>query len=216
MIADYSPTQGSCGFGPEWCSDENCIGTCDAVAECGEYSSRKECPLAVCCSRWGFCGTTEEFCTETSDSTTGCQSNCGQPARKKCTSSNWKKRRITYYETWAATRSCDKFFPEDIPVKALTHLNIAFGGIKDSQVTIEDSDMISRIVKLKRRNRGLRIFIAIGGWAFSDPGKLIERVRYGFGTDTSRVNSFMQKAQQGLHGQIWLQLLQTAKSLSKA
>lgn len=55
-------------------------------------------------------------------------------------------------------------------MKALTHLNIAFAGIEDSEVTIDSSEMISRIVKLKRRNRSLKVFIAVGGWAFSDPG----------------------------------------------
>ncbi|EFR03335.1 chitinase A1 [Nannizzia gypsea CBS 118893] len=162
---------GSCGFGPDWCSPENCIGTCDAVAECGKYAAipDSECPLNVCCSQWGFCGTTEEFCQVSSAPGKGCQSNCGKPDRKKC-SANWTKRRIAYYETWADTRECDPFRPEDIPVKALTHLNIAFGGIKDSKISIDDSEMISRIVNLKRRNRSLKVFIAVGGWAFSDPG----------------------------------------------
>ncbi|KAL3430011.1 hypothetical protein BDV09DRAFT_202564 [Aspergillus tetrazonus] len=119
--------------------------------------------------RWGFCGTAEEFCEETDDEETSCQSNCGQPERDTC-DSRWETRRIAYYETWADTRECDAFRPEDIPVKALTHLNIAFAGIEDSEVTIESSEMISRIVKLKRRNRSLKVFIAVGGWAFSDPG----------------------------------------------
>jgi hypothetical protein len=162
---------GSCGFGPDWCGDGNCVSNCDAVAECGEYGGGKECPLNVCCSRWGFCGTTEDFCLKTDDKDTSCQSNCGQPDRRKCSTESWKQRRIAYYETWADNRTCDAFRPESIPVKALTHLNIAFGGIKDSRVTIDSTDMISRIVKLKRRNRSLQVFIAIGGWAFSDPGK---------------------------------------------
>ncbi|KAJ5266507.1 hypothetical protein N7478_009315 [Penicillium angulare] len=81
-----------------------------------------------------------------------------------------EKRRIAYYETWADTKDCDSFRPEDIPVKALTHLNIAFGGIKNSKVTIDSSEIIQRMVKLKRKNRSLKLIIAIGGWAFSDPG----------------------------------------------
>lgn len=161
---------GSCGFGPDWCGEGNCTSNCKAEAECGKYGGGKECPLNVCCSRWGFCGTTDEFCEKTDDKETSCQSNCGQPSRQKCSSKRWKERRIAYYETWADDRECDSFRPESIPVKALTHLNIAFGGIQDSRVTIESSDMISRIVKLKRRNRSLQVFLAIGGWAFSDPG----------------------------------------------
>ncbi|KAJ5375386.1 hypothetical protein N7517_007392 [Penicillium concentricum] len=79
-------------------------------------------------------------------------------------------RRIAYYETWADTKDCDSFRPEDIPVKALTHLNIAFGGINDSRVTIDSSEMIQRVVRLKRKNRSLKVLLAVGGWAFSDPG----------------------------------------------
>ncbi|KAJ5096660.1 hypothetical protein N7456_007381 [Penicillium angulare] len=96
-------------------------------------------------------------------------SNCGSPKRETC-SSIWEKRRVAYYETWADTKECDSFRPEDIPVKAITHLNIAFGGIKDSRVTIDSSEMIQRIVKLKRKNRSLKVILAVGGWAFSDPG----------------------------------------------
>jgi len=165
---------GSCGFGPDWCGAGNCIGTCNATAECGQYAAEKdsECPLNVCCSQWGFCGTTTEFCaTGNSDPKKNCQSNCKQPDRKKCPST-WRQRRIAYYESWAATRDCDVFRPEDIPVKALTHINIAFGGIgSDNKVTIDNSAIISRVVKLKRRNPALQIFLSIGGWTFSDPGR---------------------------------------------
>lgn len=165
--------EGSCGFGPDWCSADNCIGTCDAKAECGEYAEKpgSDCPLNVCCSRWGFCGTTEEFCKISDKKEESCQSNCGSPDRKKCDSS-WRKRRIAYYESWAATRECDSFRPEDIPVKALTHINIAFGGIGDDhKITIDNSGIISRIVKLKQRSPALQVILSLGGWTFSDPGR---------------------------------------------
>ncbi|KAF2473995.1 chitinase A1 [Lindgomyces ingoldianus] len=164
--------QGSCGFGDDWCAPNNCIGTCNATAECGQWANPKgkECPLKVCCSRWGFCGTTEEFCATSSNRNESCQSNCAKPERKKCASS-WRKRRIAYYESWADTRDCDSFRPEDIPVHALTHINIAFGGISsDFKVTIDSSGIISRVVKLKRQNPALQVILSIGGWTFTDPG----------------------------------------------
>lgn len=164
---------GSCGFGPDWCAPENCVGTCNATAECGQYAKEPdlECPLNVCCSRWGFCGTTEEFCQTSSNKNESCQSNCEKPVREKCASS-WRKRRIAYYESWAETRECDSFRPEDIPVKALTHINIAFGGIgSDHKITIDNSGIISRVVKLKLRNPALQVILSLGGWTFSDPGK---------------------------------------------
>jgi hypothetical protein len=163
---------GSCGFGPDWCAPDNCVGTCNATAECGQYAAEKglECPLNVCCSRWGFCGTTEEFCQTGSNKNESCQSNCAQPERKKCPSS-WRKRRIGYYETWADGRSCDSFRPEDIPVHAFTHINIAFGSIDSNhKATVDSSAMISRMVKLKLRNKALQLILSIGGWTFNDPG----------------------------------------------
>lgn len=87
------------------------------------------------------------------------------------------KRRVAYYETWAADKECDSFRPERIPAKAFTHLNIAFGGIstdhKISLGMIKDASMIRRITRLKgvtAGNPALQIYIAVGGWAFNDPG----------------------------------------------
>ncbi|KAF7618668.1 hypothetical protein AFLA_000319 [Aspergillus flavus NRRL3357] len=47
------------------------MSNCDARAECGKYAStpNTKCPLNNCCSEFGFCGTTSEFCTAE------CQSN---------------------------------------------------------------------------------------------------------------------------------------------
>ncbi|USP75586.1 hypothetical protein yc1106_02860 [Curvularia clavata] len=69
------------------------------------------------------------------------------------------------------TRTCDSFRPEDIPVHALTHINFAFGGIDDkNQVTVDAEGVLTRLVKMKRRNPALQVILAIGGWAFNDPG----------------------------------------------
>lgn len=172
---------GNCGFGDEFCKPDVCIGTCNATAECGKWAETpgKECPLNVCCSKWGFCGTTSEFCTpEDSDDEEGCQSNCGQPVRQHC-ASNWEKRRIAYYESWADTRTCDAFRPEDIPVHALTHINFAFGGIDDKhQVTVDAEGVLTRVVKMKKRNPALQVILAIGGWAFNDEGRLLGTPRH--------------------------------------
>jgi chitinase len=54
-------------------SYEGCQGTCDAIAQCGQYSNVPTCPLNVCCSQDGFCGTTADFCGD------GCQNGCEPP-----------------------------------------------------------------------------------------------------------------------------------------
>ena len=57
--------------GPDFCG-ATCISNCDAHAECGIFAETpgKTCPLNTCCSEFGFCGTTTDFCTGK------CQSNC--------------------------------------------------------------------------------------------------------------------------------------------
>lgn len=35
--------------------------------------------ICSCCSPFGFCGMTEDFCKKTDDEETSCQSNCDQP-----------------------------------------------------------------------------------------------------------------------------------------
>jgi hypothetical protein len=51
---------GWCGYGPTYCGD-GCTSNCDAHAECGQWAvpKDKKCPLNVCCSQHGFCGTTK-------------------------------------------------------------------------------------------------------------------------------------------------------------
>lgn len=60
--------------------------------ECGPYApgdwkTPPECPNKACCSKWGYCGLTSDFC----EKSTGCFSNCGYgniPSRKP---SNFKR-----------------------------------------------------------------------------------------------------------------------------
>lgn len=45
-----------------------CLSTCDFKADCNpgwdssSWSKSETCPLNVCCSKFGFCGTTKDFC----------------------------------------------------------------------------------------------------------------------------------------------------------
>jgi GH18 family chitinase len=82
---------------------------------------------------------------------------------------------VGYYEGWSPNRPCNKFFPEQIPRGVYTHLNFAFATI--DPVTFEvklaspfDDDLLRRLVNLKGADPSLKVFIAIGGWTFNDPG----------------------------------------------
>ena len=106
---------GECGLGPTWCGSD-CDSQCNAKAECtyhdlsftylsdqragGSWAEPpgKLCPLNVCCSQYGFCGSTSKFC----DASAGCQSNCGvdPPIPPGRSSSTVLNRVIGYYESW--------------------------------------------------------------------------------------------------------------------
>ncbi|KAL8782914.1 MAG: hypothetical protein Q9213_005026, partial [Squamulea squamosa] len=81
------------------------------------------------------------------------------------------ERRIGYYELFNVhERLCDKIYPEDLEVAPLTHINLAFVLFDSSFKMIDtDGELISRVTFLKSRYQGLRVNVAIGGWAFNDP-----------------------------------------------
>jgi chitinase len=168
------------GYGPASCGtdgkspNDKCWSNCDAHAECGEFAlpADKKCPLNVCCSEFGFCGMTDEFCKKDGDK--GCQSNCDQPGSGS-SGGDVQKRIIGYYESWAHDRSCAGMTFKDIPVESLTHLNFAFGYIQPGTFEVVPMDdlplsLFSDLTALKSRNRGLKAIISLGGWTFNDNG----------------------------------------------
>ncbi|KAK3317504.1 hypothetical protein B0T19DRAFT_469185 [Cercophora scortea] len=173
---------GFCGLGPDFCAADKCNaalslnGSCNQLAECDPgfnpgwgtawgptYSATTYCPLNVCCSKFGFCGTTEEFCGT---------STVTEPS---CSGSSASARTIGYYEGWALSRPCDAMTPEQIPIGAYTHLNYGFMSLDPNTFAVipESSDeqaLLSRFTGLKRLKPGLQTWLSIGGWSFNDPG----------------------------------------------
>ncbi|KAJ5965610.1 class V chitinase, partial [Penicillium waksmanii] len=145
---------------------------------CGEYAKTGEgnCPLNVCCSQFGFCGTTSEFYG------TGCQDgygSCGDVNRPKCSGTSAENgRRIGYYESWADdsnSRLCNRRTPDEIPLVGLTHLNFAFTFF--GPTTFEISPMSSAaaglyksFTALKKKSPGPETWISLGGWTINDEG----------------------------------------------
>ncbi|KAI5116231.1 hypothetical protein M0805_001223 [Coniferiporia weirii] len=169
---------GFCGFGSAFCTTVAnggpCTSNCDALAECGQGSAPENftCPLNVCCSQFGFCGTTDEFCA------TGCQSNCNPPSQDSCGDNQQTalQRRIGYYEGWAVSsdsRACDVYPPESISAETLTHVNFAFalisGDFQLQEMSVNDNLLWMRTTALKQKNPALKVFLSIGGWSFNDP-----------------------------------------------
>jgi chitinase len=173
---------GYCNYGAEACGtsgvspNEVCWSNCDAHAECGRDAAPagKECPLNVCCSPFGFCGLTEEFCKVDDDEAKSCQSNCEQPSSGR-SNGNVRDRVIGYYEAWVHARKCNGMSIEQIPVGALTHLMFSFGYISPGTFEITPMDdldpkLFTKMTALKRKNKALKVMIALGGWTFNDPG----------------------------------------------
>ena len=180
---------GQCNYGPKACGtsgtspNDVCLSNCDAKAECGRYAEPrgKKCPLNVCCSQFGFCGTQPDFCKVTKDAETGCQSNCDQPGPKDKSDGNVQKRVIGYYEAWNHKKACQGMGFADIPVGALTHAYFSFGYITpgDFQVAPMDdlpTSLFSDFNNIKKRNSGLKTVVALGGWTFNDNGTATQPV----------------------------------------
>ncbi|KAK3177855.1 hypothetical protein K4F52_009407 [Lecanicillium sp. MT-2017a] len=162
---------GNCGYAPAYCGT-GCTSNCDAKAQCGEYAenSGETCPLNACCSEFGFCGTTAEFCKD------GCQSNCIlEPQPPGGSPKNAALDRVVgYYESWSYRSKCNQKSPSDLPLTELTHLNYAFAFIDPDtyDLTVMDSETTEDLWQLtadaKRYNPDLKVYVAVGGWTFSD------------------------------------------------
>ncbi|KAI0850294.1 carbohydrate-binding module family 18 [Daldinia vernicosa] len=171
-----------CNYGEEACGtsgvspNDVCWSNCDAKSECGKDAKTPglECPLNVCCGKWGFCGMTDDYCdVKDHGATGGCQSNCNQPGPKN--KANSQSRVIGYYEAWRFDSECQGMSLNDIPVNSLTHLYFSFGSITPGDYSITGMEglpgwLFSNFTDLKQRNPALKTVIAIGGWTFNDPG----------------------------------------------
>ncbi len=67
--------------------------SCGVLAQ--SCSATVPCPLNVCCSQYGFCGTTPAFC------------GSAVVAEPSCTGTSSNARTVGYYEGWAPSRKCD-------------------------------------------------------------------------------------------------------------
>ncbi|KEQ68489.1 glycoside hydrolase, partial [Aureobasidium namibiae CBS 147.97] len=106
---------------------------------------------------------TEEFCGDR------------KVTRPSCSKTGGLARVVGYYEGWTLKRPCNEFMPEQIPSGVYTHLNFAFATIHPQTFEVlpanpTDVPLYKRLTALKRRDKDLKVFIAIGGWTFSDPG----------------------------------------------
>ncbi|GAB1213968.1 hypothetical protein ATERTT37_003124 [Aspergillus terreus] len=72
-------------------------------------------------------------------------------------------------------RPCNRFWPEHIPGKVYSHINFAFATIDPQSFEVNpadarDVDLYTRVTSRKQLDPNLKVFIALGGWTFNDPG----------------------------------------------
>ncbi|KAL9131782.1 MAG: hypothetical protein Q9217_000387 [Psora testacea] len=177
-----SKETGYCNYSPEACGtddkspNDKCWSNCDAHAECGRFAKEpdKKYPLNVCCSQFGFCGVTEEFCKKGKDKDEGCQSGCEQPD-SGASGGDVQSRVIEYYKSWAHDSECRGIPFDKIPVEGLTHLYFSFGYIspndfKNIPMDTQKESLFSDFTDLKKKNCALKTVVALGGWTFNDNG----------------------------------------------
>ncbi|KAI9370341.1 hypothetical protein BJX61DRAFT_515871 [Aspergillus egyptiacus] len=125
------------------------------------YSTSQSCPLNVCCSEFGFCGTSSDFCGD------------AEWPSPSCSGSSSVTRRIGYYEAWNLDHSCNTMTPEEIPIGAYTHLFFSFLYIDPDTYQLtpmasNQTDTLSQFAALKEY--GVELWISVGGWDMNDPG----------------------------------------------
>ncbi|KAI1281725.1 carbohydrate-binding module family 18 [Xylaria sp. FL0933] len=192
---------GICGLDPEHCDKSVCISNCDAKAECGSNAAvpGSTCPLNVCCSHWGYCGTTSEFCDTTGPNP--CQSNCVQPPATSLSTGKVTNLVIGYFEAWAPSATgCSKRdirYIQEI-AGSLSHLYVAFGSMAPDTYEITPMNgisisIISQIMGLKENAPGLRIYLSLGGWSYSDNGTATQAVWGDLSSTAEKRNKFIDQ-----------------------
>lgn len=147
----------------------------------------------VCCSEFGFCGVAPDFCGD------GCQSNCEVPTPSGRSTEPLLNRNIIYYSGWAPSRNCDAMTPEQLPLGGVTHINYAFAYIYPGTYDIVPMDETASLASMKRttalkaKQPGLKVFIAIGGWTFSDNGTIWQPVMTQLCASSANRRTFIRK-----------------------
>jgi GH18 family chitinase len=109
------------------------------------------------------------------------------------------ERVVGYFESWAKDRPCEVFTPEQIPNGLYTHINFAFGTINPNTFQLEanspeDKLAYQRLMFLKKRDKNLKIFLAVGGWTFNDPGRTAH-IFSELAASSEKQNSFQNSVQ---------------------
>ncbi|KNC84198.1 hypothetical protein SARC_03587 [Sphaeroforma arctica JP610] len=133
-----------------------------------ECNTTVVCPLNACCSQWGFCGWTEDYCN------VDCISDCQYRPSPPACDGTAPQVRLGYYASWATARECRPKPPVSLASIAgdYTHLVFSFAHVsidfKIEAAAPTDEPLFKEFTDLKVTSPALRCLIAVGGWAFND------------------------------------------------
>jgi chitinase len=127
-----------------------------------------------------------------------------------------------YYESWAATRACHRFTPQDIDVvgNGFTHLGLAFAGINaDDELAPWADDYVNQVPLYQQFNalkdvyfQPVQTLIAVGGWTFTNPGTATRRRFSEISANATRTAVFAQSVVTFLQ-QVIIPQINVAKSM---
>ncbi|KAG8630143.1 hypothetical protein KVT40_001762 [Elsinoe batatas] len=131
-------------------------------------SALNPCPLKACCSAYGYCGTTAEFCTPSitaNSSKAGCISNCGTDiisASETVTNPS----RIAYFQAYNENRPCLHMQVTNIDKTRYTHVHYSFAALTRDDFRV-DTSLVNSQLRALIDLRGIKRIITLGGWTFS-------------------------------------------------
>jgi hypothetical protein len=133
------------------------------------------CPLNVCCSVWGYCSTTAEFCTKSlantgapgtrKPGTNGCISNCNMNIIRSPNPPPLFLS-IGYFEGYGLTKMCDRVDIRTINLKTYTHIHFAFATITANTFKVNIEPILNQFYYFKKLT-GVKKILSFGGWTFS-------------------------------------------------
>ena len=158
-----------------------------------DWAELNPCPLNSCCNivstvapclpfhygqltkttQWGQCGTTVDFCIDTStgppgtakEGTFGCISNCGMTIVQSGPPAQYIK--LGYFEGFHLGRECLHMDPTQID-PSFTHVHFAFGMISNEFEIYHENDEAVFMFEQFQKVKGAKRIISFGGWVFSN------------------------------------------------
>ncbi|KAI0467015.1 hypothetical protein F4859DRAFT_518632 [Xylaria cf. heliscus] len=138
-----------------------------------DISKLNPCPLNACCDVWGQCGTTTEFCTNTSTGapgtaqpgTNGCISNCGTNIVFSDAPAVF--RRIAYFQGYNLDRPCLYMDSSQIDPSKYTHLHYSFATLSPEYNVLIGNQLSAYEFQKFLSIKGPKRILTFGGWDFS-------------------------------------------------